>query len=163
MSSDPECLGKRVGAPGPEVGTLVGQNALMAAPRTRLSGPTVDSNDPRSLARFYETLLGWKLVACEPARPGLPPEDGWARIESPSGEQKIEFQWTPDYVAPVWPPASGRQQMMIHLDIAAEDLEAAVAWAVDAGATVAAHQPQEGVRVMIDPAGHPFCLFQGEV
>jgi hypothetical protein len=24
--------------------------------------------------------------------------------------------------------------------------------------TVAAHQPQENVRVLLDPAGHPFCL-----
>lgn len=38
---------------------------------------------------------------------------------------------------------------------------AGVAWAVEAGATVAEHQPQEGVRVMLDPAGHPFCLFSG--
>ena len=31
----------------------------------------------------------------------------------------------------------------------------------DAGATLADYQPQEDVRVMLDPAGHPFCLFQG--
>ena len=34
-----------------------------------------------------------------------------------------------------------------------------VAWAVEAGATLAEHQPQQGVRIMLDPAGHPFCLF----
>jgi hypothetical protein len=27
------------------------------------------------------------------------------------------------------------------------------------GATLAAHQPQEEVRVLLDPAGHPFCLY----
>lgn len=112
---------------------------------------------------FYEKLLGWKMVACEAARPGFPPEDGWAKIQSPIGQLKIEFQWTPDYVAPVWPPERDRQQMMIHLDIAVENLEATVSWAVDAGAKVAAHQPQVGVRVMMDPAGHPFCLFEGDV
>jgi len=26
---------------------------------------------------------------------------------------------------------------------------------------LAKHQPQQGVRVMIDPEGHPFCLFEG--
>ena len=28
---------------------------------------------------------------------------------------------------------------------------------------MAEHQPQDDVRVMLDPAGHPFCLFHGEV
>jgi hypothetical protein len=50
--------------------------------------------------------------------------------------------------------------MMLHLDIAAEDLQAAVAWALQAGATLADHQPQDHVRVLLDPAGHPFCLFR---
>jgi Glyoxalase-like domain len=49
--------------------------------------------------------------------------------------------------------------MLMHLDIAVDDLDAAVAWALAAGADLAEHQPQAGVRVMIDPAGHPFCLF----
>ena len=53
--------------------------------------------------------------------------------------------------------------MMTHLDIAVEDVASAVAWAVEAGATLASYQPQEHVRVLLDPAGHPFCLFQGAV
>jgi hypothetical protein len=53
--------------------------------------------------------------------------------------------------------------MMLHLDIAADDVEAAVAWALDTGATLAGHQPRESIRVMLDPAGHPFCLFPGPV
>jgi hypothetical protein len=28
------------------------------------------------------------------------------------------------------------------------------------GATQAAYQPQDDVRVLIDPDGHPFCLFE---
>ena len=31
--------------------------------------------------------------------------------------------------------------------------------AVGVGAEVAAFQPQSNVRVMLDPAGHPFCLY----
>jgi hypothetical protein len=58
---------------------------------------------------------------------------------------------------------AGEQQIMTHIDIAVEDLEAAVAWAVAAGATLAPHQPQQQVRVLLDPAGHPFCLFPGRV
>ena len=32
-------------------------------------------------------------------------------------------------------------------------------WAIRAGAVLAEFQPQLDVRVMVDPAGHPFCLF----
>ncbi|HSF84254.1 MAG TPA: VOC family protein [Acidimicrobiia bacterium] len=70
------------------------------------------------------------------------------------------MQWEPHYVASTWPPENGRQLMMIHLDFGVDDLEAAVQWAVEAGATVADHQPQTDVRVLLDQAGHPFCLFQ---
>jgi len=34
----------------------------------------------------------------------------------------------------------------------------AVTEAVALGATLAGHQPQDHVRVLLDPAGHPFCL-----
>ena len=40
-----------------------------------------------------------------------------------------------------------------------QDLAASTAWAEEAGATLAAFQPQERVRVLFDPVGHPFCLF----
>jgi len=52
---------------------------------------------------------------------------------------------------------------MLHLDIATDDLEAAVAFAIECGATQAEFQPQEDVRVMFDPDGHPFCLFPGPI
>jgi hypothetical protein len=129
----------------------------------RVSGPVLDAADAIGLAIFYQRLLGWEITEREGPRPGHPPEDGWARITSPSGDTKIEFQWEQHYTPPVWPPVEGEQQMMIHLDIAVEDLDQGVAWAIESGATEAEHQPQEGVRVMLDPAGHPFCLFPGDV
>ena len=49
--------------------------------------------------------------------------------------------------------------MMMHLDIAVDDLAGAVADAVELGATLHEHQPQDEVHVMLDPAGHPFCLY----
>jgi len=49
--------------------------------------------------------------------------------------------------------------MMMHLDFAVSDLTSAVASAVEAGAHEAEFQPQDDVRVMIDPDGHPFCLW----
>jgi hypothetical protein len=48
--------------------------------------------------------------------------------------------------------------MSLHLDIEVDALEQAVVHEVEVGAEQAEYQPQETVRVMLDPAGHPFCL-----
>jgi len=53
--------------------------------------------------------------------------------------------------------SSGPSRM--HLDIGVDDVERAVTWALAQGAQPAEHQPQDDVRVMLDPEGHPFCLF----
>lgn len=49
--------------------------------------------------------------------------------------------------------------MMMHLDFEVTDLAAATAHALELGAEQAEFQPQENVRVLLDPAGHPFCLY----
>jgi len=132
-------------------------------PPMRMAGPVLDSADPVGLAEFYERLLGWPITEREGARPGYPPEDGWAKVRSPAGDFKLEFQYEQQYAPPAWPPVEGQQQMMIHLDIGVADLAAGVAWALQAGATLAEHQPQPDVRVLLDPAGHPFCLFLDQI
>jgi catechol 2,3-dioxygenase-like lactoylglutathione lyase family enzyme len=113
-------------------------------------GVVLDSPDGPALARFYADLLGWRLG---PAGEAILPPDGVAYIS---------FQTSPEYVRPVWPPAEGRQQQMLHLDFEVDDLETAVAHAVELGATEAEFQPQKDVRVMLDPDGHPFCLYTGD-
>jgi len=40
-----------------------------------------------------------------------------------------------------------------------DDLDLAGSYAISGGAVLAEFQPQEGVRVYLDPAGHPFCLW----
>ena len=52
--------------------------------------------------------------------------------------------------------------MMMHLDIGVADVETGVSWAIAQGAELAEYQPQQDVRVMLDPEGHPFCLFADE-
>ena len=47
---------------------------------------------------------------------------------------------------------------MMHLDLQVGHLDSAVAEALALGATLSEHQPQDAVRVLLDPAGHPFCL-----
>ena len=131
----------------------------MDAVRTRLSGPVIGCGDAWELAEFYAALLGWNVVDRSDGVPG-----GWALVRAPSGEQKLEFQQEDPFVPPVWPTVAGAQQMGMHLDIAVEDLASGVAYASSLGARVADHQPQAGrVTVMLDPAGHPFCLFPGSV
>jgi catechol 2,3-dioxygenase-like lactoylglutathione lyase family enzyme len=139
------------------------KDVTMANPRTRISASVLDSADPRALASFYERLLGWMVVVSEPARPGEQPEDGWVMLRSPEGGAGLSFQYAANYVAPTWPSESGQQQMMVHLDIAVENLDKGVAFAREIGARLSDHQPQDDVRVMLDPAGHPFCLFVGPV
>ena len=115
------------------------------------------------MAQFYEQLLGWTITVDEPARPGHPPEDGWVMLKPPDGGVGLSFQYEPGYLRPAWPTVPGEQQMMVHLDIAVDDLGAGVARAAALGAIEADQQPQRNVRVMLDPAGHPFCLFEGPV
>lgn len=131
----------------------------MDRPPMRVSGPTLDARDPIGLAEFYERLLGWPIVRREGPRPGNPSSDGWAMLRSPADNLKIEIQWEPYYRRPVWPSESGEQLMMAHLDIGVSDLDEGVAWAIEQGAELAGHQPQDDVRVLLDPEGHPFCLF----
>ncbi len=118
-----------------------------------LSGVVLDAPDPRALAGFYRRLLGWTVAADDPT---------WVTLVGPDGGAKLSFQLEPVFARPTWPSTPHEQQMMAHLDIRVDDLEAAGAEAVAAGAVLADFQPQEHVRVYYDPAGHPFCLFTGD-
>jgi catechol 2,3-dioxygenase-like lactoylglutathione lyase family enzyme len=123
---------------------------------------TINAPDPRALAAFYARMLGWRVAHEDPPRPGAPPEDGWAQVRPPEGRPgpTLNFEYeAAGYARPVWPSEAGRPQTQEHLDIAVSDLTETVAWAVAVGATLADFQPQDDVRVLFDPAGHPFCLF----
>ena len=123
---------------------------MVDRPRTSVSGVVFDSPDPRHLATFYEQLLGWTRGKDEP---------DWVTVRPPDGGTGLSFQTEEAYVRPTWPAGPGDQQMMVHLDIEVDDLDVAGAHAIAAGAVLAEYQPQDGVRVYLDPAGHPFCLW----
>jgi catechol 2,3-dioxygenase-like lactoylglutathione lyase family enzyme len=122
----------------------------MSTPAFRLSSTVLGSPDPRGLAAFYRELLGWEPVRDSPE---------WVVLQPADGTAGLSFQLEESHVPPTWPSGPGDQQMQSHLDIAVDDLEAGVARATGLGAIPAAYQPQDDVRVLIDPAGHPFCLF----
>jgi len=136
---------------------------MSGAPRLRVTSVTVGAPDPRELARFYARLLGWTVTASDPARPGYPPGDGWAQLRPPPGNEgpTLNFEYEAQYTRPAWPSVAGQQNITQHLDIAVTDLDVSVAWALEQGATLAEYQPQDDVRVLLDPAGHPFCLYLG--
>lgn len=111
----------------------------------------LDSDNAEELSRFYERLLGWTrfpgeeyTVLCDTAQKGIPT---W-----------ITFQQADDYVPPVWPATPEEQQQMEHLDFHVKNVEEAVELALACGATMSESQFDDRWRVMLDPAGHPFCL-----
>ena len=119
----------------------------------RLSATVLDTPDPRGLAAFYRELLGWRAE-----------EDSaeWVVLRPPEGGVGLSFQLEAQHVRPTWPAEAGEQRMQLHLDVEVDDLRAEVDRAVRLGASVADAQPQQHVRVLLDPAGHPFCMFVDE-
>ena len=113
-------------------------------------GVVLDTDDVATLARFYSDLRGWTIHAID---------ENDASLDTGEGVAYLAVQRNPDYVRPTWPATAGRQQMMLHLDFEVTDLAAETVRAVALGATLPDHQPQENVRVLLDPAGHPFCLY----
>ncbi|MCU0494583.1 MAG: VOC family protein [Chloroflexaceae bacterium] len=131
-------------------------------PTLCLASICMDCADAEVMAAFYSRLLGWEIAARDT------PEDrqggaGWVSLRDPAGGIGLSFQAEAWYQPPVWPEEPGAQTKMIHFDIQVDDLAAAVAYVVAAGGRVAPHQPPDRddgtLRVMLDPAGHPFCLF----
>ncbi len=127
----------------------------MHRPRLQVGAVTLTSEPARAreLAEFYGRLLGWPIVDASP-------DGGWAQLRPAEGdtEPTINIEEDLHHVRPMWPSKPGEQTATMHLDIGVDDLDAAVAWAVEVGAVQADHQPQTHVRVMLDPHGHPFCL-----
>src|SRR5262245_49737227 len=112
----------------------------------RLASIVFDCADPASLARFWAELLGGEIAVDGGAFVAVRTDSGWLAA----------FQ-VPNYQPPTWPDGDVPKQM--HVDLSVDDLEVAQAEAVRLGARVAERQPDSAYyRVLLDPAGHPFCL-----
>lgn len=112
-----------------------------------MRGVTLDCADPTTLARFYRDLTG------------LPIGFSSAEFVALTGNSGCDlgFQRVEGYRAPQWPGGDLPQQS--HLDFRVEDLDATQELALRLGATEPDHQPGgDQWRVLLDPAGHPFCL-----
>jgi len=107
----------------------------------RLVAVSLGCPDPQRLADFYRELLGGRQL--------------WAKESSVAIELPgtvLVAQRVDGYLPPDWP---GRA--IVHLDLTADDLGTAEEQAVALGATLP-EQPDPRWRVLLDPAGHPFCL-----
>ena len=126
----------------------------MSAPANRWVGIAIDCAEAPPVARFYEQLLGFEVRDLGPM---------WAQLFDPAGGVHLNIQGDPKYEPPTWPEQPGEQQKMLHFEVQVDDLEAAVATAIGSGGTEAPWQPpdrdQRRIRIMLDPAGHPLCLF----
>lgn len=114
--------------------------------RWRIGAVVLDCEDHARLGSFYSELLGTEIVYQTDTFCALRVDSTWLLVKS-----------VPNYLPPTWPDTSHPQQE--HLDFAVDDLDSAEQVALAAGARKAVMQPApDSWRVMLDPAGHPFCL-----
>ncbi|MEO7269509.1 MAG: VOC family protein [Knoellia sp.] len=126
----------------------------------------LDCERPRELAEFYRQFLG--LVY----RPGDElPTDGsaddadWLVLTQPDGTRQLAFQQVERLEPTTWPDDAVPQQLHVdYLVGSVEELEEHRATAVRLGATLRldrSDDEEEPLYVLVDPAGHTFCLFVG--
>lgn len=110
------------------------------------AGVSLDCDDPAALAAFWAEALGWETGFTS---------DEFVFLGSPgSGLGLVKVD---KYVPPTWPDHDVPKQA--HLELSVADLDAGEAALIGIGATKPDFQPQpERWRVLLDPAGHPFCI-----
>lgn len=118
---------------------------MVATPR--LFAATIDCPDPAGLARFYQAFLGGESSSSN--------EDFVALVID--GAVRLDFQRVANPEPARWPDPNAARRL--HLDFAVDDLDQAEKHLLGIGAVLADFQPGGGrFRVLIDPAGHPFCI-----
>jgi hypothetical protein len=106
----------------------------------------LDCAEPRPLAEFWAALVGGEVVL---------ETDEHCIVRTDT--LHLAAVRVPDHRPPSWPDGEVPKQM--HLDLAVTDLPAAVEEAVRLGARPSPRQAEPQLwRVLLDPAGHPFCL-----
>jgi len=122
-----------------------------------LRNVVLDTTDVPQLAEFYRDLLDWSFPD------GYDPDDlSWRTLVGPAGE-RLAFQQAESVTPTTWPDPAVPQQL--HLDFlldSVEELEERHQRALRLGAVVRmdrSDDPEEMLRVYVDPAGHTFCLF----
>ncbi|UNX56561.1 VOC family protein (plasmid) [Georgenia sp. TF02-10] len=142
----------------------------MAADHPHLLHTVIDTTDCRGLAEFYRRLLGLRYrPGDEPAageEPGASADDAdWLVLVDDDGTRRLAFQRVERLEPTTWPDHDVPMQM--HLDLTVPDresLERHRERAESLGATLRLDRTDdedEPLYVLVDPAGHPFCIFVG--
>lgn len=112
----------------------------------RLVAISIDCADPAALAQFYRQVLDLEVLF-----------ESEQFVALKGAAVLLTFQRVADHQPPQWPEGGVPKQL--HLELAASDLDAEEARILGLGATKAEVQPNpSGWRVLVDPAGHPFCI-----
>lgn len=112
----------------------------------RLGAISIDCADPAALAQFYRQVLDLEVLF-----------ESEQFVALKGAAVLLAFQRVADHQPPQWPEGGVPKQL--HLELAASDLDAEEARILGLGATKAEVQPNpSGWRVLVDPAGHPFCI-----
>ncbi|MGW5461002.1 VOC family protein [Streptomyces sp. NPDC003996] len=118
-----------------------------SAPAFRFAAVTFDCADPKELADFYSELLGMSVLFSN---------DDFVFLGK-EGSTGLGFNRLADYRRPTWPDPA--QEKQAHIELGVDDLDAAEKWLLELGAEKPEFQPGgERWRVLLDPAGHPFCI-----
>jgi len=118
----------------------------MTDPTATLAMVTLDCGETEPVARFWAELLGYDVLHLD---------ENYAMLKGSTGAA-LGFGRVEDYEAPAWPNPRGSKQF--HFDLAVADLDAAQERCTALGARPVDPQPGDTWRVLLDPAGHPFCL-----
>lgn len=123
----------------------------------------LDATDVRGLAEFYRELLDLRYrPGDEPPGDGAPDDRDWLVLVDGAGERVLAFQQVRTLARPTWPSEEVPKQM--HLDFRVPDAEALERHrrrAEELGAALLLDRTAdeaEPLYVLVDPAGHPFCL-----
>ena len=112
----------------------------------RLGAVSVDCPDPAALADFYKNVLSLEVMFSS---------DNFVALHGAG--VLLTFQRVADHQPPSWP--DGPVPKQLHLELAVSDLDAQETRILALGATKAEIQPNpDSWRVLMDPAGHPFCI-----
>lgn len=124
--------------------TATAQTPAAETPTATLAMVNLDAAQTKPMADFWSAVLGWPIVYLD---------EDYAMLTGPS--HALGIGAIDDYQRPAWPNDGWKQ---FHFDLAVEDVDAAAGQLVDLGAERPAEQPGETWVVLLDPAGHPFCL-----
>lgn len=134
--------------------------------RPRWCQVVLDTTDARRTAEFWRQLLG--LVyrpGHEPPPAGEPDPAGsdWLNLFERDGTPRLAFQQVPSLPRTTWPDPDVPQQL--HLDLTVDsvaELAAVHGRILALGGQLRydrSDDPDEPLRVYVDPAGHTFCVF----